>query len=66
MTDPTSLPPATWHDPARHPDHDPVRAWQAHVDAGRIGQHLPVDPAIAANLLRTEALFRAMRGGRRG
>ena len=35
-----------------------VRAWQDHVDAGRIGVRLPRDPAIAANLARTDAIFR--------
>jgi hypothetical protein len=51
------------------PDHDDpreaVRAWQAHIDAGRIGANPPVDPAIAANTARTAALFRSFhrRGG---
>ena len=48
------------------PDHLPdavrvVMAWQAHVDAGRIGTRIPVSPEIAANRDRWTALARAMR-----
>ena len=38
-----------------------VMAWQAHVDAGRIGNRLPVSPEIAANRDRWTALARTMR-----
>lgn len=48
------------------PDHLPdavrhVIAWQAHVDAGRIGTRIPVSPEIAANRDRWTALARTMR-----
>ena len=48
------------------PDHLPdavrhVMAWQAHVDAGRIGTRIPVSPEIAANRDRWTALARTMR-----
>ena len=48
------------------PDHLPdtvrhVMAWQAHVDAGRIGTRIPVSPEIAANRDRCTALARTMR-----
>ncbi|MEG3082808.1 hypothetical protein U1707_04075 [Sphingomonas sp. PB2P12] len=38
-----------------------VVAWQAHVDAGRIGNRMPVSPEIAANRDRWTALARTMR-----
>ena len=38
-----------------------VVAWQAHVDAGRIGTRMPVSPEIAANRDRWTALARTMR-----
>jgi hypothetical protein len=38
-----------------------VVAWQAHVDAGRIGNRIPVSPEIAANRDRWTALARTMR-----
>lgn len=38
-----------------------VLAWQAHVDAGRIGHRIPVAPEIAANRDRWTALARTMR-----
>ena len=48
------------------PDHLPdavrhVMAWQAHVDAGRIGTRIPVSPEIAANRDRWTAFARTMR-----
>ena len=52
----------TTRDPFRpHDIPDPVAEWQAHVDAGRIGRRLPVDPEVEANRTRTEALFRSLR-----
>ncbi len=38
-----------------------VLAWMAHVDAGRIGQRIPVSPEIAANRDSSTALFRRLR-----
>ncbi len=38
-------------------DLEHARAWQSHLDAGRIGTRLPTPPEIAANRARTEALF---------
>jgi len=49
--------PVTALDPAAHPDHPEVARWQADIAAGRIAAPAP-DPAIRANLLRTDALFR--------
>jgi len=48
------------------PDHLPnavrhVMAWQAHIDAGRIGTLIPASPEIAANRDRWTALARSMR-----
>lgn len=48
--------PDTLCDAVRH-----VAAWQAHVDAGRIGNRIPVSPEIAANRDRWTALARTMR-----
>ncbi|MGU3392246.1 hypothetical protein [Sphingomonas sp. M1A8_2b] len=48
--------PDTLCDAARH-----VLAWQAHIDAGRIGHRIPVSPEIAANRDRWTALARTMR-----
>jgi len=50
--------PITALDPARHPDYPEVARWQADIDAGHIAIPAP-DPAICANLLHTDALFRA-------
>lgn len=46
------------------PDHpNPiVGEWQAHVDAGRLGNRPPMDPAVRASILAAEALFRRPRG----
>jgi hypothetical protein len=52
-----------WLSPDLHPDHPATLAWRAHVEAGRIGAALPVDPAIAGNRDRTAALFAALRRG---
>ena len=59
---PTSRP---RHEPPL-PDHLPnavrhVIAWQAHVDAGRIGTLIPASPEIAVNRARWTALARSMR-----
>ena len=40
-----------------------ARRWQTHVDAGRIGTRLPVDPAIAVNTARTAAILSRRSGG---
>lgn len=48
-----------------HDHHDIADAWQAHVDAGRIGNRPPMSPEIRANLARTEALFAALAAERR-
>lgn len=45
---------------ARGPaDHavDIAAEWQAHVDAGRIGNRSPMPPEIQARIVQTEALF---------
>lgn len=34
-----------------------ARAWQSHLDAGRIGTRAPTPPQVAANRARTAALF---------
>jgi hypothetical protein len=34
-----------------------ARAWQSHLDAGRIGTRAPAPAHVAANRARTEALF---------
>lgn len=61
MTMPEPVTPAyTFYIPDRLDDpREPVREWQAHVDAGRIGANPPADPAVAANTARTAALFRS-------
>lgn len=46
-----------------HP-HPLVGEWQGHVDAGWIGAGAGLDPALLANLRKTEALFRGLRRGR--
>ncbi|WP_380778208.1 hypothetical protein [Sphingomonas sp. R86520] len=64
-----SVPPSPRRTPGDEPpipDHLPdavrhVLAWQAHVDAGRIGTRIPVSPEIAANRDRWTALARTMR-----
>ena len=38
-------------------DRDAVRAWAAHVDAGRIGSPVPTPPDVAANRDRITTLF---------
>lgn len=44
--------------PAAPFDQADARArWQAHLDAGRIGRRLPVDPAIAAVRAANEAVL---------
>ncbi|MBB4153644.1 hypothetical protein GGQ80_001550 [Sphingomonas jinjuensis] len=48
-----------------NPDHDTVRRWQAHVDAGRLGTRPATDPAVAANRAATNALFRSIARDRR-
>lgn len=48
-----------------HPDHDAVRRWQAHVDAGRLGARPATDPLIAADRAATDALFMAIARDRR-
>jgi|GEM_PF-4740806 len=48
---------------ANHPTPTIADEWQAHVDAGRIGNRPPMPPAIRANLTRTEALFAALGAG---
>ena len=45
---------------ATHPAPTIADEWQAHVDAGRIGNRPPMPPAIRANLARTETLFAAL------
>ena len=61
MPEPT---PIDWIEPSEDPRHaHPAAAvWRAHVEAARIGQRLPVDPEIAANRERTEALLVKPRG----
>jgi hypothetical protein len=62
---PQSLPPlpaeigATHHYApyASDDDRDAVRAWAAHVEAGRIGSRTTNPPDVAANRDRTAALF---------
>jgi len=49
--------PITALDPATLPDHPEVARWQADIDAGTIATPAP-DPAIRANLLHIDALFR--------
>lgn len=45
----TPPPPADWIDPQEAADdHPAVRAWQAHIAAGRIGTPPAPDPARAA------------------
>ena len=61
MTRPVILPPAIFVDPAQHPEADRVRAWQTHVDAGRIGGNPPMPADVLARLRATEALFRSLR-----
>ena len=48
-----------------HDHHDIASEWQAHVDAGRIGNRPPMPPAVRENLARTEALFAALAAERR-
>lgn len=50
---------------ATHPAPTIADEWQAHVDAGRIGNRPPMPPAIRANLARTEPLFAALAAERR-
>lgn len=50
---------------ATHPAPTIADEWQAHVDAGRIGNRPPMPPVIRANLARTEALFAALAAERR-
>ena len=52
------LPAIHWCDPIPGDDRDPVRRWQAHLDAGRLGANPPTPPAVAANRAATDALFR--------
>jgi hypothetical protein len=63
VTRPTILPlqaaAAAFIDPAQHPETEQVLSWQAHLDAGRIGGNPPPNPAVTANLLATDALFRS-------
>ena len=59
-TDPT--PPCAYLDPFApdHP-HPAVADWQRHVDAGRIGARVPMDPAVLASILAAEAVVRRRR-----
>ena len=50
---------------ATHPAPTIADEWQAHVDAGRIGNRPPLPPAIRAHFARTEALFAALAAERR-
>jgi hypothetical protein len=52
-------------DIALNPEHDAVRRWQAHVDAGRIGTRPAADATIVANRAATDALFRSIARDRR-
>lgn len=63
MSTPEPIPhPYTFITPDRLDDpREAVRAWQAHIDAARIGHTPPVDPQVAANTARTAALFRSLR-----
>ena len=65
MTTPEPTPhPYTFLTPGHpHDPHEAVRAWQAHLDAGRIGHTPPVDPALVANTARAAALFRSFHKG---
>lgn len=58
--DPTLPPLYDWVDPLDRPAHPLIRAWEAHLDAGRLthAPRRPRDPAIAANLADTDRLFR--------
>ena len=40
--------------PYAHDSRDPVLAWQAHLDAGRIGTPIPLAPEHRATLEATE------------
>lgn len=59
-----SLASALTRDPAYHTP-DIAAEWQAHVDAGRIGDRPPMPPEIRENLARTDALFAALAAERR-
>ena len=50
---------------ATHPAPTIADEWQAHVDAGRIGNRPLMPPAIRANLARTDDLFAALTAERR-
>ena len=50
---------------ATHPAPTITTEWQAHVDAGRIGNRLPRCPEIRENLARTDALFASLAAERR-
>jgi hypothetical protein len=52
-------PPAYDFIPHITPDHPhPIVAeWQAHVDAGRIGNRQPMDPAVRASILAAERVL---------
>lgn len=43
--------------PASADQLDTQARWQAHVDAGRVGRRLPVDPAVAAIRHADEAIL---------
>ena len=64
LASPASRPWST-HNPL-NPQHDlpEFTAWQAHVDAGRIGNRLPTPPHVAAIRDANDALFRSFRGAR--
>ena len=53
------------HDPTLAPEHPAVRAWQAHLDARRLGATPPTPPEVAANRDATTALFRQIAADRR-